>query len=77
MPAKSLPVIRGGLGPSCQRRLLDYIDAHLTEEISLDQLAQEAGLSSYHFSKAFKRDCGASPTDYRLHARSSLADVGF
>ena len=73
---KSLPVIRGGLGPSCQRRLLDYIDAHLTEEISLNQLAQEAGLSSYHFSKAFKTSFGVPPwryvTERRIHRAKEL-----
>ena len=73
---KSLPVIRGGLGASCQRRLLDYIEAHLTEEIGLDQLAQEAGLSPYHFSKAFKTSLGVPPwryvTERRIHRAKEL-----
>ena len=74
--AKSLPTPRGGLVPSCQRRLLDYIEAHLTEEICLDQLAQEAGLSPYHFSKAFKTSFGVPPwryvTERRIHRAKEL-----
>jgi AraC family transcriptional regulator len=73
---KSLPVIRGGLGASCQRRLLDFIEAHLTEEIGLGQLAEEAGLSPYHFSKAFKTSLGVPPwryvTERRIHRAKEL-----
>ena len=67
---------RGGLGASCQRRVLDYIEAHLTEEIDLDQLAQKAGHSPNHFSKAFKISLGVPPwryvTERRIHRAKEL-----
>jgi len=74
---RSIPVNeRGGLRVSCQRRVLDYIEAHLTEEIGLDQLAQEAGLSPNHFSKAFKTSLGVPPwryvTERRIHRAKKL-----
>jgi AraC family transcriptional regulator len=74
--AKSLPTISGGLGASRQRRILDYIDAHLSEDISLDDLAREAGLSSYHFGKTFKASLGVPPcryvTERRIHRAKEL-----
>ena len=40
------------------RRVLDYIQAHYGEEITLERLAVEAGLSKYHFSRLFKQTLG-------------------
>ena len=75
-PRSILVCKRGGLGTSCQRRVLDYIEAHLTEEIGLGQLAEEAGLSPYHFSKAFKTSLGVPPwryvTERRIHRAKEL-----
>jgi AraC family transcriptional regulator len=73
---KSLQTVSGGLGASRQRRILDYIDAHLSEDIGLDDLAGEAGLSSYHFGKAFKASLGVPPcryvTERRIHRAKEL-----
>lgn len=42
------PVI-GGLGSSRQRRVVEYIEARLGEELNLGHLAAEVGLTRYHF----------------------------
>lgn len=49
------------LEPVRLRRVLDYMQARLGEPIRLKDLAREAHLSPYHFSRCFKRATGDSP----------------
>ena len=49
--------------------VIDYIEAHLTEEISLADLALVAGLSKFHFSRLFKGAIGLTPHKYVLKRR--------
>lgn len=67
----STPVLRlrVGLPPRILRRVEEYIDVHLGETISLDALADVAGLSSSHFSREFKKSKGVSPSDYLARRR--------
>ena len=59
-------------------RLMKAKSLLLKTGLSVSEISQELGYKDqFHFSKAFKRDCGASPTDYRLQARSGLGDTGF
>ena len=60
---------RGGLAPRQMRRVLDYIDAHLTDELGLVELAAIAGLSPHHFGEAFKTSMGTSPHRYVIEKR--------
>ena len=46
-----------------------YIEEHISDSISLRQLADVAGLSVGHFSSEFKALFGASPIDYVLNLR--------
>lgn len=46
------------------RRLFDYVESNLDQTISLDDLAQVAELSPFHFSRVFKRETGLSPYKY-------------
>lgn len=39
----------------------DYVESHLSETISLSDLANIAGLSRFHFSRAFKAATGENP----------------
>lgn len=41
-----------------------YINAHMNEKITLSDLAREAGLSDYYFSRYFKANTGVSPIEY-------------
>ena len=45
-------------------RVLDYIDAHLEGDLTLDRLASIACLSRFHFARAFKAALGQSPHRY-------------
>ncbi|SNS88476.1 transcriptional regulator, AraC family [Sphingomonas laterariae] len=66
------------LNPKRLKRVLDFIEARIAVEISLDDLAAEACLSPFHFSRLFKDATGFTPhryvTDRRVQAaRDKLA----
>jgi AraC family transcriptional regulator len=68
--AERLPIPhKGGLAPRQMRRVLDYIDAHLTDELGLVELAAIAGLSPHHFGQAFKISAGKSPHRFVMERR--------
>ncbi len=60
---------RGGLSPALKQRICDYIESHLDEKISLEVLSSMAGLSAYHFSRAFRQSLGTPPHGYLLQRR--------
>ncbi|MGL4239043.1 helix-turn-helix domain-containing protein [Tabrizicola sp.] len=55
------------------RRAVAYITDHLAEDISLETLAHEAAMSSFHFARAFKAATGTSPLQYVIRARIETA----
>jgi len=71
--AKLSPRIRGGLPPNALRRVREFIEAHLAEKISVQALAAVAGLSIYHFARAFKQSEGMTPHDYLMQRRLQRA----
>ena len=62
-------VPRGGLAPGALRRVREYIAAHIHENLDISTLAAHAGLSTYHFSRAFKASVGMPPHRYLLEQR--------
>jgi AraC-like DNA-binding protein len=59
----------GGLGVNVLRRIRAYIDAHIGEHISLDDLARQAGISRFHFARQFRLTTGESPMGYLRRVR--------
>ena len=59
---------------------IQYIDEHLDERLSLDELAANAGLSVWRFSAVFRQHAGISPRRYvwrqRLQKVQSLLAGG-
>lgn len=49
--------------------LLLYVDAHYTEDLSLDRLAQELHVTKYYLSRIFSKKLHTSFTDYVNHLR--------
>jgi|GEM_PF-6030322 len=54
----------GGLAPWQIARVRDYVLENIAGDVGLTDLASTVGLSAYHFSRAFKRTTGLSPTRY-------------
>jgi AraC family transcriptional regulator len=65
---------RGGLPVWQQRRVADFIEEHLAEEISLTALAELVDLSLYHFARAFTQSFGVPPHRYHMARRMDLAE---
>lgn len=55
------------------QRMLRYIDDHLSEKISLHQLAQAAWYSPWHSARLFKEATGMAPFSYLRQRRLSEA----
>lgn len=76
--SRTKQIVRGGLASWQQRVVTTYIEEHLAEPISLATLAELAGLSAYHFCRAFKQSFGLPPHRYHTakrieHAKTLLA----
>ena len=61
----------GGLPPRALRRVREYVESHLQENIGLEELAATAGLSMFHFARVFKQSEGVTPHSYLLQRRVS------
>lgn len=68
------PPLRGGLSPRTWHRIVDYIDANLSQRLTVTELAQLAGLSPSHFLRAFRETCGQAPHQFIVAARLASAE---
>ena len=64
---------RGRLTPRQVRRVDDFVQAHLSQDLSLDALAQQAGFSPYHFTRLFREATGETPHQFVLRQRIGRA----
>lgn len=63
----------GPLSPTRMRRLEEYVDAHLHEGITIEQMAETVGLGVWTFSRHFRATTGASPYDFVTRRRLERA----
>jgi AraC family transcriptional regulator len=68
-PGPGLVAVRGGLSPHKLHRVLEAMRKNLENPFDLEWLADKAGLSVYHFSRAFKRSTGVTPSRYFVNLR--------
>jgi AraC family transcriptional regulator len=61
------------LSPHIRRRVTDHVEANLDGDLSLFRLADLAGLSPYHFARAFRNDLGDPPHRYVMRRRIARA----
>ncbi|WP_454825749.1 helix-turn-helix transcriptional regulator [Paraburkholderia xenovorans] len=61
------------LAPRQIRAIQSYIDERLSQPIALSDLAGAAGLSPFHFLRAFKGSLGVTPGQYLLDCRMERA----
>ena len=68
-----VPIYEGGLPKRQLQQILDYIDAHLDQDIKLANLARLLDMSQFHFSRLFKQSIGMSPYQYLIQQRVERA----
>ena len=72
---------RGGLPGYRLKRVLDYIEDNLRDDLSLSQLASVVGMSPHYFAELFRKSTGQTPHQYVLlqrieRAKQRLRDPG-
>lgn len=53
----------------------DYIAVHISEKLSIAELAERAGYSEYYFSRKFKQEMGYSISEYIMREKIERAKV--
>lgn len=86
---RSLGVPHCGLGNYTVNKIKEYVHSHCDEELSLESLAEIAGVSTFHFARMFKRDTGLSPHQFVIkhrieqvqqhlsNKRGSISDIAY
>jgi AraC family transcriptional regulator len=62
-----------GLSKQKLKQATEYIQAHLGENLSLNEVANELGMSQYYFCRLFKQSTGVSPHQYLIRQRVEQA----
>ncbi|MBR0724961.1 helix-turn-helix transcriptional regulator [Bradyrhizobium manausense] len=70
---KTPPHSTSGLRPAQLRRVTDLIASTISSGVSLQEMAKEAGMSPFHFSRQFRLSTGQSPVRYALVKRIEWA----
>ena len=68
-----LELSRVGLVDRRIRRAVEYMQAHLDQELPLKEIAAASYLSPYHFARLFKKLTGATPHGYLAALRTTQA----
>jgi AraC family transcriptional regulator len=66
-------LLRDGLPAYRLRQVLDYIAAHLAQDLSLAEMARTAGMSPHHFAVLFRQRMGTPPHRYVVEQRIERA----
>ncbi|HEY9661509.1 MAG TPA: helix-turn-helix domain-containing protein, partial [Allocoleopsis sp.] len=68
-----IPTYKGGLSQRQLLHILNYIHEHLDRDVKLIDLANQLGMSQFHFSDLFKQSLGITPYQYLLQQRIERA----
>ena len=72
-PAATVLAPSNGMSRERLKRVYEYVEEHLEHRLSLADLAAVSCLSSYHFSRSFKRAIGIGPQRYVARRRLERA----
>lgn len=61
------------LPPAALARVIEYLEVHLANDVSVEELAKVAGLSASHFSALFRNATGEPPHRYHTRLRVQRA----
>ena len=70
---RAVRIYQGGLGPARLRRVKEFIQAKIEDELTLSDIAQSVGLSTAHFSEMFRKSTGYTPYQFLLRCRTERA----
>lgn len=73
--AQPRPATRHGLSAQALLRTLRFIEAHLNEPLTLDDLAAAACVSRAHFARSFHVSTGRTPMNYLMWLRVQRAEL--
>lgn len=68
-----VPLPRGKLSSFQLRNVVDFIQSHLPENVSLVTLAEQAKVSPFHFARQFRATVGVPPHQFVLRQRIQRA----
>ena len=63
----------GGLSGHILRRVQEFINENLEEDMGLAEIAAVAGLSQFHFARSFRKTTGMTPQQYLMQQRIERA----
>jgi AraC family transcriptional regulator len=66
---RSVQTYRGGLGSGRLRRIKEFVDAKMEDDLTLCEMAQSVELSTAHFSRMFRKSTGETPHQFLLRQR--------
>jgi AraC family transcriptional regulator len=66
---RSVQTHRGGLGSARLRRIKEFVDAKMEDELTLREMARSVELSTAHFSRMFRKSTGETPHQFLLRQR--------
>jgi AraC family transcriptional regulator len=71
--ASIAPLAKGGISKMRLGRVLEYVAANSHLDLRLDDLAQVAEMSQFHFARLFRRSMGVAPHRYLMDQRLQKA----
>jgi AraC family transcriptional regulator len=63
----------GALTDRRLRRVLEFMQHHYAEDLSIEQLSKEGGISRFHFIRLFKESFGVTPHQHLVRLRMGAA----
>ena len=63
----------GGLSGQRLRQVKDFIASNFADDLRLEDLAEQANMSSFHFAREFKKSTGTTPHQYLIKFRVEQA----
>jgi AraC family transcriptional regulator len=70
---RSVQMYRGGLGSGRLRRIKEFVDAKMEDDLTLCEMAQSVELSTAHFARMFRKSTGETPHQFLLRQRVERA----
>lgn len=71
--SKQSDKFNGGLAGYKLRRVTEFLHENLEQDLTLTEIAEAAGLSQFHFARAFRRTVGLTPQQYLMQIRIDRA----